>query len=150
MISAQPQRYSRSGSVDSSAAGLIFAVVKVHGGLAGHGGVHPGQQRGRYLNIGDAPLVGGGGEARKVPHHAAAQRDDDILTGEAAVTEKIQCAAVGCKGLMLFPVGKNEVLRLKTGVLQGLLSLLAVKGKHGVIGDERRPASGELPGGQCP
>ena len=132
------------------AAGLIFAVVKVHGGLAAHGGVHHGQQRGRYLNIGDAPLVGGGGEARKVPHHAAAQRDDDILTGEAAVTEKIQCAAVGCKGLMLFPVGKNEVLRLKTGVLQGLLSLLAVKGKHGVIGDERRPASGELPGGQCP
>ena len=51
---------------------------------------------------------------------------------------------------MLFPMGKNEVLRLKTGVLQGLLSLLAVKGKHGVIGDERRPASGELPGGQCP
>ena len=47
-------------------------------------------------------------------------------------------------------LGKNEVLRLKTGVLQGLLSLLAVKGKHGVIGDERRPASGELPGGQYP
>lgn len=73
------------------------------------------------------------------PTTPAAQRDDDILTGEAAVTEKIQCAAVGCKGLMLFPMGKNEVLRLKTGVLQGLLSLLAVKGKHGVIGDERRP-----------
>ena len=53
--------------------------------------------------IANAPLIGGGGEARQIAHHAAAQRDEEIAAGEAAVAEEIQNLSVGGQIFLLSP-----------------------------------------------
>ena len=116
-------------------------MVQIHRGLAPHRGIHHGQQRGGYLNIGNSPLIGGGGEACQIPHHAAAQRHEEIAAGEAAVAEEIQNLSVGGKIFLLFPVGEHKMLRLKSGVLQGSFCQSAVQGKHGVVGNDGGPAA---------
>ena len=125
------------------AARLVFAAVQVHGGLAAYGGIHHGQQGGGHLDIGHAPLVGGGGEARQIPHNAAAQSDDEVAPGETAVAEEVQCLTVGIQIFLLFSMGEYEVLHLKSGVLQGSFCQSAVQGKHGVVGNDGGPAAGE-------
>ena len=116
-------------------------MIQIHGGLAPHGGIHHGQQRGGYLNIGNSPLIGGGGEASQIPYHAAAQRYEKIAAGEAAVTEKIQNLSVGRECFLLFPVREQKMIHLKSGVRQGFFGGSAVKPEHRVIRDHSGTAA---------
>ena len=127
----------QQGRVAQHQRGLIEAA----GGLAPHGGIHHGQQRGGYLNIGNSPLIGGGGEACQIPHHAAAQRHEEIAAGEAAVAEEIQNLSVGGKIFLLFPVREQEMINLKSGIRQSFFGGSAVKGEHRVIRDHGGPAA---------
>ena len=86
----------------------VLAGRQVHGGFAPHGGVGGRQESGGHLNKVDAPLVGGGGEARKVPHHAAAQSHHAVAAGNAALCQKAQDLAIGGERLLLLP-GGNDV-----------------------------------------
>ena len=64
-------------------ADQILAAGVVDRGLAAYGGVHQREQGRRNLDVGDAALVGGRGEAGNISHHPSAERDD---RGAAVVT----------------------------------------------------------------
>ena len=89
-------------------AHLIFAAGKIYGGLAAHGGIHRREQGGGHLDIGQAPVVGGGGKARQVAYHAAAQGDDTIAAGKVIVKQGLHQGGIGGKGFGFFSVGKNK------------------------------------------
>ena len=74
-----PRRQRTEGiRVDQHGTGLVerthdvLHAVHVDGGLAADRGVHLGQQCGGQVVEIHAPHVGGGGEARQIPRHAAA------------------------------------------------------------------------------
>ncbi len=56
-------------------ADQVLALARIDPGLAAHGAVHLGEQRGRHLHERQAAQRGGGREAGEVAHHAAAERD---------------------------------------------------------------------------
>lgn len=85
------------------------------------------------------------GEACQIPHHAAAQRHEEIAAGEAAVAEKIQNLSVGGKIFLLFPVREQEMINLKSGIRQSFFGGSAVKGEHRVIRDHGGPAARPVP-----
>ena len=62
--------------------GLVLPPGQVHPRLASHGGIHGGQEGGGELHVGNAPAVGGGGEAAQIPGDAAPQGQKQILPGE--------------------------------------------------------------------
>ena len=64
-------------------AGQVFPGLEIDGHLAAHGGVHLGQQGGGELDIADAPENGGGGKARQISYHAAAQGGHGVGAGQA-------------------------------------------------------------------
>ena len=63
----------------------VFPRPEVHRHLAAHGGVHLGQEGGGELDEIHPPEDGGGGKARQVPHHAAAQGHHPVGAGKAEV-----------------------------------------------------------------
>src|SRR5689334_23865257 len=57
-------------------ADQVFSYRRVDSGLSSNRGIQHGQQRGRNLEMRNAPHVGGGDEAGKITGHSAAKADD--------------------------------------------------------------------------
>ena len=121
MISYSPARYSRSGSVSSTAgidqhgqrlmkaADQVLAADQVDAGLAADGRVHLRQQRGGDLQDRDAAHEDRGEESGHVVDDAAAERDDDAGAVGAAGTISSASASTGARRFWSSPPGRNKV-----------------------------------------
>ena len=80
----------------------VLAVARVDAGLAADRGIDLREERGRHLHEAHAAAHDGGGEAREVADHAAAERDDEIAAldprGEDRVADPLELA-IGFRGL---------------------------------------------------
>jgi hypothetical protein len=148
MTSARPARNSRSGRLSSVArsqitplglverADHVLAQRVVDGGLATHGRVHLGQQRGGHLHKGHAAHVGGSGKAGHVAHHAAAQRKEHGLAvaagGQQVVEDQVQRSPVLCCS----PSGSSTWLISCSAGPGPACQCRAVQGVHGGVADD--------------
>ena len=98
----------------------VLACFRIDAGLAADRGIGHGQQRCRDLYIGDAAHVHRRGETCDVPAHAAAQSDDEILSGEMVFSHEPAEIRDGVQGLALFPRREGVVSHLVAGIHQTL------------------------------
>ena len=85
-------------------ADQVLSAGMIDRGLAAHGGIHEGEQRGRDLHQAHAALVGGGGESRHVADHAAAKGDHRRRAVVALVDQRVEYRRVRVQGLERFAV----------------------------------------------
>ena len=114
----------------------VLARGDVHRGLAADGGVHGCQQRGRHLDVVDAPQEGGRREAGQVAGDAAAEGDEQVGAGEALPGAEIQDGAHDVEGLGGLSGGEDELDGLKAFLLEGLPYGLHVQGRHIAVRDD--------------
>jgi hypothetical protein len=80
----------------------ILAVARIDAGLAADRGIDLGEQGRRHLDEAHAPAHHGGRKAREIPHHAAAERHDEIPAldpgGQHRIADLFQ-ARIGFGGL---------------------------------------------------
>ena len=88
-------------------------------------------------------MVGGGGKARQVAYHAAAQGDDTIAAGKAIVKQGLHQGGIGGKRFGFFSVGENKAGDPEACVGQRHLGGGAVEGINPVIGHQHGPAGGQ-------
>ena len=119
----------------------VLAARMVHAGLAADRRVDLREQRGRHLHEADAALVAGGGEARHVADHPAAQGDDEIVAREAVGDQRVDDARDGVERLVALAVGQHD-LEERRGIrtARGRPSRLQARRmerSHDVVGDHR-------------
>ncbi len=86
----QAIRVAQYGGGLQKGARQIFPCGEIDGGFAAHGGIHRGQQRGGQLYAADSPQVYGGGKARNIAGHSAAQGGHTVGAGETLLRQKFQ------------------------------------------------------------
>ncbi len=86
----------------------VLAGAGVDPGLAADRGVDHGQQRGRHVDDADAAGPGGRHEAAEVGGGTAADGDDRVGTGEAALAEGLPAVGGHGRGLGELTVGQAE------------------------------------------
>ena len=128
--------------------GLIFAAVEVDGGLAADGRIDHGQQRRWQLDEADATQIRCGGEARQIPHHATAERDDNVRPRDAVFTQKVQDLSVDRQIFRAFAVRKYEGDDAEACPLQRGGGSLAIEGEDTVVRDDRRRLCVHDPGSE--
>ena len=122
----------------------VFAGGQVNGGLAAYGGIDAGKQGRGYLNQFYAAQIGGGGKARKVAYHAAAEGEDHIGAGKAAFGEKIDHIYIGIYIFAGLACGKDVFGGAETGVYKRIFKPFCVERRYIGIGDNCGGASGKL------
>ena len=70
-------------------ADQVLAMPCVDRGLAADRGIDLRQQRSRHLHVIETAARHGGGEAREIADHAAAQRDDEVATLDAGGDQRL-------------------------------------------------------------
>ena len=121
------------------APGQVLSGSQVDSYLSAYGGIHLGQEGGGDLNEIHAPEDGGGGEARQVPHHAAAQGNDGVGAGEAEVHHGLPQGDQVGGALGPLPGGACKQARIEAGGLQTILHPGPVEGLHIGIGNDGDP-----------
>ena len=112
----------------------VLAAGQVHAGLAAHGGVHLGEQRGRHLQEIDTPLVAGGGEPGNVADDPSAERDDDPVACDPPRGQGALDLREGVQGLVLLAIG-NDVRIDGGGIREGGAQPVEIEGSDGLAGD---------------
>ena len=120
--------------------GQVLSGSKVDGGLAAHGGIHGGKKRGGQLHAADAPEVHGGGKARHVPSHTAAQSHHAVGAGQMLQGQELQDLREG--GEILVSLACGELVRTdgKSGGAETGGDSGGIEGGHGAVGNDCRPA----------
>ena len=145
------QRFERVGIADHDAglieaARLILARGQVDGGLAADGRIDRGQQRRRDLGKAHAALIRRRGKARKVAHHAAAERNDHVAAAEAVLAEEVQHIGVGREVLAPLARGEDKGVHTVTRLFKRLDRALAVERVDRVVRHDGGHAGGaDLP-----
>ena len=142
--------------VDKDCQGLvkgadqILALREVHPGFAADGGVHLGQQAGRYLDKGDAAHIGRRHETGHIATDAAAQRDEHRFTIHPASGGLTQQLRDRREVFVFLAVGKTEQICLQALFFKRSQKFAAVESCHRIIGDDAvaagRVISGQLTG----
>jgi hypothetical protein len=86
----------------------ILAFGQIHAGLATDGRVDHREQRRRYLNDIDAPVVRGGREAGRVPDNSTTTREHDVAPQQTPLCELATQSFDGRERLVLFAVAHQE------------------------------------------
>ena len=121
-------------------ADQIFALRQVDARFAADRGIHLREQGGRDLAERHAAQEGRRGKAGDVAHHAAAQRDDQILAGHARGEHVVVDALHGRKTLVLLARGDDRV-RDRQGQLP--LQCVQIQRRDRRIRDDMHAAGGE-------
>ena len=126
----------------------IFTCGQVDGGLAADAGIHRRQKGGGHLDEPHAPLVAGGGKARQIANHAAAQGHEDIGPGQMVFSQKVQQFQNGFPILAGFPGGEYEDTGLKSRQMEAGIRRRSVEGPDIAVADDadllRSAQGGEL------
>ena len=124
--------------------GQIFSGLKVDGHLAPHGGVHLGQQSGGDLDEVHPPEEGGGGKARQVAHHAAAQGCHPVSACHTEGHHFFPQQDQLFRTLGRLSGGDGAAEDLKARPLQAVRRPLQIQGQHIAVGHHRQlPGPGE-------
>ena len=115
--------------------GQVFTCRQINGSLAAYRGIHSGQQGGGYLHEPDAPQEGRRREPGQVAGNTAAQCDDHICAGQAALGQKIQKLQKNRAVFAFFPGGKYKIYYRKSGAFQTFRHRFPIQGKHGGFAD---------------
>ncbi len=113
--------------------------AQVHRGLAAHGGVDHGQQRGGALHDGDAPSVHRRSEARDVAHDAPPQRDDHVASLKATRRHRFEQAPERVEALVRFTCVKADAGGGQPGALERLGCALRDRLGKRPVAHEQRP-----------
>ncbi len=125
----------------------VLPLGQVDAGLAADGGVDLGQQRGRGLQAGHAPVVGGGGEAGGVADDAAAEGHDGVAPEQPPGGEPAAERLDGRQALGLLAVAHEEDLGGGAGGGQGGQQRLGVAVGDGLLADDGHPGPAGEGGG---
>jgi hypothetical protein len=117
----------------------VLAMTRVDAGLAADRGIDLRQQGRRDLDEIDAAQQGGGGKARQVPDHAAAQRDQRGLTVGPLVEQRVHQVAEGAELLAALACRHGNGARLEAGVGERGHHTSAIKRRHGFVGHHDDP-----------
>ena len=113
----------------------IFNPAEIDGGLAADGRVNLGQQGGGNIVKINPPHIRGGGKARQVAYHTAANSHHAILAGKAVIQHSLQ---KGSKHIQAF-----GGFALRDGADDRLFALrchrLGILCRHTVVGDHQHP-----------
>ena len=118
----------------------IFARGQINGGLAAHRGIHHGEQGRGYLYKRDAPLVDRGGKAAQIPHHAAAQGNQDVRAGQMLGGHVLQKSQEVFSALGGLSVRDHVARNAKARPLQGGGHVGGVQRLHRVVGQKQHAA----------
>ena len=88
--------------------------------------------------VGPCTHVAGGGKARHVAHHAAAQRVERGLAVEAAAEQRVKDQVERIPGLELLAVGKVEPRHCAVATRQHPRQRVGVQGADCGVGDDQR------------
>ena len=161
-ISDQPERYSRSGSVSSSArvshdqrrlmerADQILAEPVVDAGLAADAGVDLRQQRRRHLDDRDAAQERRRDEADHVADHAAADRHHEVAAIGPDLDQPVVHRLDATQRLPLLAAIGDQHLDIAPERAQRCLDRAAEALPDVPVGDDARPALQAGPGNGRP
>ena len=107
----------------------VFTGGEVDTRLPAHRAIDHCQERRRDLIEIDTPLVGGSRKTSEVTDHAAADREECPVTGDAVFREKIPDPGEFGRGLGLLAVGRRDIDR--HALLQGLQKFRTGRGDGG-------------------
>ncbi len=119
----------------------VLAQGVVDAGLAAHGRVHLGEQRGGHLNMRHAPLITGGGEACHVSDDAAAEGYHRRVAGEARPDQRVQDAGNLLEGLVLLAVRQHQ--RVDVVPAERLPEAREIKRRHRLVTDHHDLLAGD-------
>ena len=139
------QCFERVGVADHNAglieaARLILARGQIDGRLAADGRIHRGQQRRRDLGKAHTALIGRRGKARKIAHHAAAERHDHIAAAEAVLAEEMQHICIGRKIFALLARWEGKGMDAVARLFKCPDRPLAVERENRLVRHDRRHA----------
>src|SRR5690606_33657270 len=112
----------------------VLAQGAVDAGLATHGRINLGEQRGGDLDEVHATLIGSCGKTAHVSDNASTEGKQGAVSGKVALEQGIVDAADSLQGLVFLAIRQHHGTQVV--VSQGSLELPQVQGGHGLVGDD--------------